>query len=358
LLGRPINTATALPGVTYHPMPYLVPRLYRTRFNPLSGPLGAGRGRKLASELAGRLSDFGADAIVAVAYRYLWFAAAEAARQLGIPFHLILYDDWSCTETGNAPGSMAGLRRRVCRWAMTKVYRDAATRLCISPGMVDQYRRCFKAGGTVLYPSRGDDSPIPRVRVGQTALPPVVAYCGKIHQPGTADLLRRLGDVLAGLGGRVDLYTPYSREELAYWKLDRPHVRRVGFVSPPELAASLGASAHALFLPGSFDPCERDDVTTLFPSKLADYTAIGLPILIWAPRYSSAGRWGAENPGAAVTITDPEPAAVRHAVERLASDPEYAASLARAGIEAGRRYFDLAVARQTFFRAIAQIGLQ
>src|SRR5581483_9084030 len=246
--------------------------------------------------------------------------------------HLVVHDDWSCYTTFRRPGRVAGAVRWACRRVMRPVYRRAASRLCVSPGMVETYRTWFGVDGSVLYPSRGDDSPVGQVRVRPAGGPPVVAFCGNVHLDGTADLLRRLAVALAAAGGVVELYTQTPPHRLAAFGLDLPNVRSCGFYPAAEMGERVGRTAHVLFLPTSFEARERLDVATLFPSKLADYTAIGLPVLIWAPPESSAGRWAAGNPGAAVCVTDPDPAAAAAAATRLAADPGYAAGIAAAGL--------------------------
>jgi hypothetical protein len=110
-------------------------------------------------------------------------------------------------------------------------------------------------------------------------------------------------------------------------------------------------TSDALFLPTSFESAEQTDMATLFPSKLADYTAIGLPVLVWAPRYSSAARWVTENQGAAELITDPDPTALREPIIRL-KNPEYAAKIASAGVAAGIRDFSATTIRKRFMDAL------
>ena len=75
-----------------------------------------------------------------------------------------------------------------------------------------------------------------------------------------------LGDV----GGHLDLYTTQTDAALSRHGLVPPVVRRVGYFSAAEMGDRLGATADALFLSASFDPKDRTDVATLFPSKLAD----------------------------------------------------------------------------------------
>jgi hypothetical protein len=53
----------------------------------------------------------------------------------------------------------------------------------------------------------------------------------------------------------------------------------------------------------SFNAVDRANMEISFPSKLTDYTAVGLPLLIYGPHYCSAVQWARENPGVAEVVT-------------------------------------------------------
>lgn len=338
-----------LPGVAYHSFPYRPPRLVRTRFNPAGPLLMAALARRFTSDILGVVRPFAADAILTVTSNYLWVPAARAAYRLGIPLLLVLHDDWPSYQTLRKPGLVYDAVRWGCRRAIGQAYRQAAVRFCVSPGMVEHCDQWFGRSGTVLYPSRGSDSPVPCVRVRTVREGgPIVAFCGHVHQDGTLTLLRELAQVLKSLGGHLDLYTPHTDDVLLGWGLQAPIVRRIGFMPPKEMAERLGQTADALFLPASFEPRERLDVATLFPSKLTDYTAIGLPILVWGPGYSSAARWAIDNVGTAAVVLDPSSSSVAAGLNRLVADREYAVSLAARAMEIGGQDFNLATARQVF----------
>jgi hypothetical protein len=95
-----------------------------------------------------------------------------------------------------------------------------------------------------------------------------------------------------------------------------------------------------------FDPDTRAHQEVNFPSKLTDYTAAGLPILMWAPPYSGGGRWALENPDTVALADQPDIACLRAAVDRLVSDPDTRRRAGQAALDAGRRYFGSAVARR------------
>jgi glycosyltransferase involved in cell wall biosynthesis len=224
--------------------------------------------------------------------------------------------------------------------------------------MAEQYRDECGVNCEVVYPSRGEDSPIPKIRMQRVPSDPlVVAYAGMIHQHWAKLALAAVAKQLAAVNGQLDLYVPYTAERLAEWGISGPNIRLVGFFPAHEMADRVASSAHALLLPASFSPEERRDASTLFPSKLADYTGIGLPVLVWGPEYSSAARWVRENPEAAVLVTDADPAALAAPLLRLKSDPSYAHRLAQGAVSAGMRYFDPDIVRSKFLASLRRPSL-
>lgn len=352
-LDRQGKTHERLPDVAYHDVHYKVGRLVRNRLNPFWPVVMSRLIRSRVGEIGRVLRDFAPQAVLAVPHHFSWIAAAEYARRAKVPLHLVVHDDWPSYQTFRQTGFIKDAVRRVMRSTLGRVYRGAASRLCVSPGMIEQCREWFGVEGTLLYPNRGDDSPPPRLRVrADAAGPPVVAFCGNINQDGTIDLLRKMAAVLEGVGGRLDLYTMVSDSHLSNIGLSTPAVRKLGYFPAAEMGDRVGSTAHALFLPASFEPRERLDVATLFPSKLADYTAIGLPVLVWGPEYSSAARWVIDNPGSAELVTRPDSDAAREAVLRIHADPAHAAALGAAGIKAGSRCFDLDEAKKILYSVL------
>jgi len=357
--GRPTDQ---LPDVSNELFEYQIPRVIRIRRNPVWAALAAGYvARRYARKLADRVQSFRPEAMLTISHGYLWFAAAAAARLLGVPLHLILHDDWPAWQSSYHSPALRPIALRACRRAMGPVYRAAKNRLCVSPGMEEHYRRWFGVTGQVLYPSRGEDSPVCQVRVRPNVEGrPVMAYCGWVHLnkgPGSrSEVLRMMAEVMGELNGHLDLYTSTPREQLEAHGLRSPVVRFPGFLPPAVLADQIGETAHALLLNASFNPAERDAIATLFPSKLADYTAIGLPVVVWGPAYSSAARWAMENPDAAVLVTGEDPGPIRSAIYRLTAEPGYAARLAAAAIEAGNRYFDPVAARASLLSVLSQVA--
>lgn len=349
------NSIERLPGVRYIEIPYRIPRWIWNRFNPFWPVAMSHYIRHRAGEIVRGLGAFRPEAVLSVAHDYLWFLADAVASRLSIPLHLILHDDWPTLQTLSQPGWIRREVRDVCSSRMGRVLKRASTLFSVSPGMGEHYRKAYGVETGILYPSRGEDSPTPfPVPRTEAAQPLVVSYAGMIHQEWAARSLRCLADVLLSLGGFLDLYVPYPETRLTEMKLSGPNIRSRGFFPASVMAEQVRTSSHILFLPASFNEAERTDVSTLFPSKLADYTAIGLPILIWGPPYSSAARWGMNNPGSVELVAADDPSMLRVSLEKLAADPAYANRIAKEGVANGIRDFDPASVRSRFVVGITR----
>jgi hypothetical protein len=112
----------------------------------------------------------------------------------------------------------------------------------------------------------------------------------------------------------------------------------------------LREEADALFVPMSFDVLDRSNMEMAFPSKLADCTAVGVPLLIYGPSYCSAVRWANDNPGVAEVVEEPKGLGDR--VRRLANDPELRQTLGTRALQIGERYFAYDAVREVFDRAL------
>lgn len=347
------ETITRLPAVEYRDLQYKIPRWIWNRFNPLWPVVMSCYIRIYRPAAIEAIGNFNPEAILTVAHGYLWILAASIAQTRQIPLHVICYDDWPHMQTQSQPMWARPFVRKICNDILRRVIGEAASRLCVSPSMAELYTRELGAQCELLYPSRGEESPKAKVRLprpGRTTL--VIAYAGMIHQAATADALAAVADVLRPLGGCLHIYSPDSADTMRQLGLNRPNIYHRGFLpSAGAMGEDVVKTADALILTASFEERNRRDVSTLFPSKMADYTAIGLPILIWGPSYSSAARWAIDNPGAAILVAANERDALRDAFLRL-RDTEYVTSIAAAGMAAGSRDFGVDNVRQRFAAVI------
>lgn len=331
-----------LPGVAYEQLNYAWRRLLFTRFARAYNCWLTHAVHARIPGLVHRLRRFRPDAVLTVADGFLWLAAAGAAKRLNVPCFIVFHDDWFTTTP---------LPR--FRLATARLYgqavRRAAAALCVSPFFAEELRAAYGIRTRTLFPSRGDDSPAPRVRVRQDRRPFTAAFAGSLPLDYEAQL-GNLATALAGMGGRLLVFT---NRDFSKHLTGRANVVHGGFVPAGELADRLDGSADVLFLPMSYLPVARHSMSMAFPSKLADYTAIGLPILISGPEYSSAVRWAAGQPGVAKVVNSSEPAVLAAALAELADDYALSLRLAETAAEVGNRLFTLEAVREEFYRTVS-----
>jgi glycosyltransferase involved in cell wall biosynthesis len=92
-------------------------------------------------------------------------------------------------------------------------------------------------------------------------------------------------------------------------------------------------------------------MVTTFPSKMIDAIQLGLPIVVWRSEYCSAVQWGRRG-DRALCVTDPNPSALRRALEQLAASPSQQERLAKSAREAAANDFNLGHIEAQFVGAL------
>ena len=336
-----------LPGVTYHQFPLGPNRLLYSR---LSGHYGAwllARAGSRATALAAQLGRV-PEAVVTVAHAFSWLTAARLAQRYRAPLHLIVHDE--CLTTMG----LAAAWRSFGEDRFAQVYRSAAQRYCISPAMRDHYVRRYGVGSEVVYPSQAAAArtyDAPAARVSHRSGPFTVAFAGSLNL-GHVDPVERIGTALRSLGGRLEIYGSNLAPELQA-RLTSPVISFHPFLPSGELSERLRQRADVLLMPMSFDAVDAENMELCFPAKLADYTAMGIPILVVGPSYCSAVRWVRENAGVAQVVTNLATEALAEALCELTSDPTRRLNLATAALRVGQASFGHAQVQEHFFAAIA-----
>jgi glycosyltransferase involved in cell wall biosynthesis len=334
-----------LPGVPYAALTVGYPRLLRTRLHSRYSGWLLRRAARRAGGVRQHLGTFAPQAVLTVAHGYTWLTAARFAEVDGLPLHLIVHDDWP--RSGPAPS------RHEAEFG--RVYRGAASRLCVSPYMAEEYERRYGAAGTVLLPARAHDAPrftAPAARLRRPDGSPMFVFAGTINSPGYARLLAQVAHHLGAHGGILSIYGPLTAQQAATLGLTAPNIRICGLLTSEQLLERLRADADVLLVPMSFADADRSNMRMSFPSKLTDYTAVGLPLMICGPDDCSAVRWAQANPGVAEVVTSNGDDAVRDAVDRLAGDGEYRLALAANALAVGERDFSAATADSILHAAL------
>jgi glycosyltransferase involved in cell wall biosynthesis len=290
----------------------------------------------LAEARCRRLAEtFGPQAVLTVSHGTGWLQAVQLAAAAETPLHLICHDDWF----GNT--HPPAILRRLTEEIFARAYVSSASRMCVSPQMAEDYARRYGRPAAVLYPARSVDAPLydaPPAGLGGPTRPFTVAFAGSLHtnlQPGCAMLAR----ALAQIGGRLLIFGPTDETASRLAGVTGGHVEYRGLLRSEDLIKAMRAEAHALFVPLSFEAQFVDDVRFSFPSKLTDYTACGLPILMQAPSYSAAMAWARQHPGVAEIIEEDGPEALLAAVGRLSTDGARRERLGAEALRVGRSCF-------------------
>jgi glycosyltransferase involved in cell wall biosynthesis len=298
------------------------------------------------------LGNFQPEAVLTVTHDFLWLTAARYAQKHDLPLHLICHDDWP--RLAPVPPAF----RSWLEQEFEKVYHQAALRLCVSPYMAEEYERRYGAKGTVLYPSRAANTPVfdsnNRAEVSNNR-PFTVAYAGSL---ATGDYVRQLAilsHLLFALGGRLLLFGPFDEKLLQNAGMNLSNAVAGGLVPSDDLVRRLHGEADVLFLPMSFIATELEAMALNFPSKLTDYTAAALPLLIWGPETSSAVKWAASEPGVAAVVKNPDSSDMAAMLKKLMERKEWRNELAATAVAVGNKYFSPTVANEVFLSNLNRI---
>jgi hypothetical protein len=327
--------APLLPGAAYHHWGAAFPRLLRSRIAEEYVLYRAWKYYQVPRQIANIATLFKPEAILTISHVSGWLCAWQLARRRGIPLHIVVHDD---LVYGNR------FPRWASRWAERKfgeAYRTARSRLCVSDALSAAYEARFGAPGSVLYPTRGATQPVAEAvapRVAQPTSSLVFAYGGSINTAEQFDQMLVFARVAGAAGHRLLVYTPQEsalRDRAAGVRsLDlRPAI------PPAELKERLCAEADCLLLPQAFDESERAIASMSFPSKWVDYSAIGLPVLVWAPAWSVSADFAARQPGCAEVVTSPDEEQLAAALARLAASPGLRVQLAERILATGHQVF-------------------
>jgi len=346
-----IETATKsamsrrLPQVNYLSCQIGNQRWLNTRFHPYASAWFTQSAKRSAPKITQSLNGFAFESVLTVAHGFGWVAAAAIAERRNVPLHLIVHDDWPRVA------NVAPAFRNLLDKRFASVYRQAQSRLCVSPAMSRSYGERYGKPAETIYPSRAatcDQYHEPPARLACNDHAFTIAFAGTINSAGYISALVALQEALKPIGGCLLIFGPTTSAEAQQLGLNDADVR--GLVSSSELLTKLRNEADALFVPMSFAVEDRINMEMAFPSKLADYTAAGLPLLIYGPNYCSAVTWARENAGIAMVV-DSQPD-LRETIALLANNPDTRIALGRRALTVGREYFTHDRAQQIFHQSL------
>jgi glycosyltransferase involved in cell wall biosynthesis len=327
-----------LPGVAYRRLKLPWQRFEKSRFNRLKRSMRAfGLVPSVSSQQLGRLvGGFAPQVVFTVMQHAVYYDAAHRyARLHGLPLVTAIHDVNEEFEPV-LPWAQPAMRRRDGAF-----YRYASRRLCVSPEMERMCAELYRAPGSVLYPNR--DVGLQARPMGQNARlrrPPAITlgFAGNLNFGYGEGILQML-PALRGENARLIIYgrPPSGAAAPLLDAVDCCEFR--GYAPTGEAWEGLKRDCDAVWLPypdlgGQMERLYRHH----FPSKLPEYLALGMPVIVTGPAYATGMRWARRNLG-------PEPCATNLAdltaiLQRLAADQPWRRQLAERCLEAGQRDFD------------------
>ncbi len=313
------------------------PRLLYTRFAPQYAAWLYRTAAKSAARADNLIAEFKPQAVFTIAHNYTWLVADAISRRHNLPLHLAVWDDFV------RQSRLTPKMRELAEPKFAEAYRRAASRLCISPNMAEVFEERYGVKGDVLYPLRGAELPTydaPPQRVGRNDTQLTFAFAGSVNYGVYARMIGTLAKVLGELGHRLLVFGGISPDVARESGIAGSHVTLFPLLKIEEVQQKMREQVDALFVPMSFASDMELDMRISFPSKLSDYSAVALPLLIWGPQYCSANRWAHENPGAAVVVKEDTPAALADGVRQIATSGARRLIMGELAAAAGRRTFD------------------
>ena len=281
--------------------------------------------------------------VITVAHGNVCWAAQRYAQKYGLPLITWFDDWWPDLDLIHAP------LRQILERRFRKLYQQSQLALCVSKGMQALLGRHPNA--PVLYPipaKLGTLTPSQKQHVDFR-----VFYFGNLYDYGpmvaeALNALRGQSQIRLEVRGGNPQWPNDFREEMARegcWH---------GFAPRGELEAWL-VSASAFLVPMVFEPQMRRRMETSFPSKMLEMAQLGKPLVIWGPEYCSAVQW-ARLGNRALCVTDPNPAALRQALEKLAVTPVEQQRLAAAARQAAQTDFNPDNIQVQFMQALRRVA--
>jgi|ERR1051326_6630757 glycosyltransferase involved in cell wall biosynthesis len=265
--------------------------------------------------------------LVTVAHGWWHIKARRVAKQFELPLVSLFQDWWP-----DFPEIPFAFRSRVER-EFHQTCAESDVVVCVSGGMCRELGQPQNA--FVVH-----DAPcLARRREGKCDFKPPMrlAYFGNLSDYGPL-IENALRALKSSEQVRLEVFGPSP-----FWTSgveDEFRSRGVyhGFAPSNKLMESL-QRYQAVLVVMSFAPSHRRRMTTSFPSKMIDAMQLGLPVVIWGPEYCSAVKW-ARSGERALCVTDPNPSAIRRALEQLAASPAEQERLAESSREAAETDFN------------------
>lgn len=314
---------------------------------------------RLSPRLRQWIADFRPEVLYTILGNLSLMRLVELIRaEFDLPLAVHFMDDWK--GTAYARGLLSPPRRRTMLGLVDRLVRSAAARMAISDAMCAAYEKefglPFAAFQNVVdladWPST---EPAERHSDGTFTL----FYGGAIlpfaQLYSLADVCRAVDSLdRQGLPIRFDIYAPAAMVDAHRALLAvGPAVRLHPSLADHDTYVRELRRADLLVLPVNFDEPSRRFIRYSMPTKVPEYMASGVPVLVYGPpevapvRYARSDGWGE-------VVDARDVVGLAGAIRRLADDPARRGGLVAAARNVVGRRHDGAVVRRQFRRTLAE----
>jgi glycosyltransferase involved in cell wall biosynthesis len=275
---------------------------------------------------------------VTIAHDFVWLPAVEGAHRAGAASAVFVHDEWV---------ELYGDRFRSKHEAV-ELYAEqlhkASRVFAVSDGMQKHLKMTYGVESEVFLPPRRKSAQRIPFQEKSTDRPFCFAYCGQLWK-GYWETLRHLAATGQQHGWELDIYTNEAGSRVVGAEFSNVHVHP--FLPEEELVVQLAQQADALVVALPFDEEARAMMETMFSSKLAEYTATELLVVIIGPGYAQMIQW-ARGAGCFLAIEELNDELIAREINRFVENVGERRAMGRASADLGAAIFSAK-------RAVAQL---
>jgi glycosyltransferase involved in cell wall biosynthesis len=234
-------------------------------------------------------------------------------------------------------------------------YRFAVRRFCVSPEMEDEFVRRYGERGEVLYPNRSEDLEPRDPEMNASLRTPGRLTLGFVGNPnyGYGEQLVKMLPAIRQAGARLIVWGHAPGGAAAPLATARDVVDLRGFVPSNEAWDAVKRECDAVVFPYLDPPGAMERMYSIhFPSKLPEYLALGMPIVMVGPECATGVRWAIRNPQVLAFLEGKEAPLWAGCLRKLADSPDERSRLAAASLAHSGSYFDPISIRARFVAAL------
>lgn len=306
--------------------------------------------RAAVAKVASMVGDFRPEVVLTVMQHGTWYDSAWLyAQEAGLPLVAVIHDDNEEFDKVHAFASGAQRRRD------GGFYRFARHRLCVSPEMEEEFAQRYGVRGEVMYPIRSEDLHPRDLRENRMLKVSGRLTLGFVGNPnyGYGEQLLRMVPAFREANVRLLVWGRQPGGPAAPLADAADVVELRGFLPSAKAWAQAKEACDAVILPYSDPPGRMEKLYSIhFPSKLPEYLALGMPVVVAGPASATGVRWAANNPGAALLLDGGAPETWAPRLAELRKDDAMRESLGHGALAAGNKYFQPAAIRTRFLELV------